>query len=553
MAGGVLLAMFMLSVLLVHHIKRGGKRTVMSMQKVVVINYFQLMYMIANLDVPWPEPLEILFDVEGAISTIGEHLLNPECEVTEVSAAEMIYFKQVGYMFSLPVLISLSQAFWYVHAWCQGRAFRYRGVNRRSPSHKDASVATVVFLLYLLYPTLCRQAFALLICKSVGTKSYMLLDLQEECWSWSSRHFTYIMMCTVPQIVLHVFGIPILGLRAVWQNIGGKKRQRRGSIRRVRKNRHASISLFRYGMLYNSYNSKRWYWGAVVASRKAVIAFITRTSLLEDPALEVHWVILYLALSIMGNMAAQQHVGAVGVAENDATFLQLLDSISLFLLLFTAWSGLFFNLTPTCGKDEIYCLLTLLVVFSVNLLFFLYCIYLMRGYIKASVEAVFCYPCRKFRTARGVGEVQKKKSVHLNPLVYRTTLVKDQVFENPLKVALEGSGGRDLIENPLRRYPRSRSMEEEDKIIELRRIRAASSADRRRKIEKLTSLKKQKMLKLLKEGKSGKAGKDGMEVAGMEGPPNWIKAVDPETGKFYYYDEASGKAVWEQPKNVAEV
>ena len=61
------------------------------------------------------------------------------------------------------------------------------------------------------------------------------------------------------------------------------------------------------------------------------------------------------------------------------------------------------------------------------------------------------------------------------------------------------------------------------------------------------------MLKLLKEGKSGTAGKDGMEVAGMEGPPNWIKAVDPETGKFYYYDEASGKAVWEQPKNVAEV
>ena len=35
------------------------------------------------------------------------------------------------------------------------------------------------------------------------------------------------MMCTVPQIVLHVFGIPILGLRAVWQNVGGKKRQRR--------------------------------------------------------------------------------------------------------------------------------------------------------------------------------------------------------------------------------------------------------------------------------------------------------------------------------------
>ena len=49
MAGGVLLAMFMLSVLLVHHIKRGGKRTVMSMQKVVVINYFQLRVVLVSI------------------------------------------------------------------------------------------------------------------------------------------------------------------------------------------------------------------------------------------------------------------------------------------------------------------------------------------------------------------------------------------------------------------------------------------------------------------------------------------------------------------------
>ena len=40
-------------------------------------------------------------------------------------------------------------------------------MNRRSPSHKDASVATIVYVVYLLYPTLCRQAFALLVCKRV--------------------------------------------------------------------------------------------------------------------------------------------------------------------------------------------------------------------------------------------------------------------------------------------------------------------------------------------------------------------------------------------------
>ena len=53
------------------------------------------------------------------------------------------------------------------------------------------------------------------------------------------------------------------------------------------------------------------------------------------------------------------------MSRKGAKMLQLLDSTSLFLLLFTAWSGLFFNLSPYCGEGEAFCALTFKVICSI--------------------------------------------------------------------------------------------------------------------------------------------------------------------------------------------
>ena len=137
LALGVVIVLLILGLMVIQHMNRGGKRSLQGMQKVVIINYFQLTYMIGNMSIPWPEPLKVVFQVEGAISTIGEHLLNPACELTEMRAAELIYQKQVAYLFVLPALIVFTKGMWRLHACWQGRPFRYRGENMRSPSHKD--------------------------------------------------------------------------------------------------------------------------------------------------------------------------------------------------------------------------------------------------------------------------------------------------------------------------------------------------------------------------------------------------------------------------------
>jgi hypothetical protein len=440
LALGVVIVLLILGLMVIQHMNRGGKRSLRGMQKVVIINYFQLTYMIGNMSIPWPEPLKVVFQVEGAISTIGEHLLNPACELTEMRAAELIYQKQVAYLFVLPALIVFTKGMWRLHACWQGRPFRYRGENMRSPSHKDGSVATIVFLVYLMYPTLCRQAFGLLICYKVGDSYYLAGDLQEQCYD--GRHLIFLALVTGPQLLLHVVGIPLLGLRAA----------KRG--RAVRLKMRFSISLFRYGMLYSSFNDRRWYWGAISASRKAIIALVT--SVVGNAMLEVHWITLFLSMSIMANMFGEPYIGVKGITAEEALWLQRFDSMSLFILLLTAWSGLFFGLEMSCGVEQISCLLMLCVVFAANVAFFLLCCWLFRFYFVQQMKRFLCRcllpPQKKPKSARG--------SVHHNPLVYRRSLVASQDFVNPFaEKGLLTKSNPSLSSVPVDRRTRGLSIE----------------------------------------------------------------------------------------------
>ena len=290
LALGVFLIGFVIGLMVFNHMGTGGKKSQAQMRKVIIINYLQTTFMIANMDVPWPDSLSKLFEIKGAVSTIGEQLLNPVCELQGIAAAELIYSKQVGYAFVVPLLGACIFSIWRVSSCILGRPFKYRGPDGRSPSLKDGAIATMVFLMYLMYPTLCRQAFALLMCKQVGDKSYMMADLQEVCFE--GRHLYWVFFCSLPQFVLHVLGFPLVGLYKVYRrkkNIGhDHNKSFSGSTQiRLRNNLASSVSLFKYGMLYSAYAPQRWYWDAIIAFKKASIAFVT--SFVSIPELEVHW------------------------------------------------------------------------------------------------------------------------------------------------------------------------------------------------------------------------------------------------------------------------
>jgi hypothetical protein len=469
LTAGVVVVLGVLAFMIVDHMVSGGKIDLPNMKQVIVINYFQLTYMIAGANVPWPEPLRILFDIQGAISTIGEHLLNPACELTYVSAAEVVYSKQLAYMFVLPGLLVCTKAFWYGMSRIQGRPFRYRGANERSPSHKDGSVATIVFVMYLMYPTLCRQAFSLLVCTEVNGELYLEADLQEQCYT--GRHLVYVLLLTVSQILVHVLGIPLQGLFAA------------NRARKRRRKMHLSIALFRDGMLYSTFGPRRWYWGAIVAIRKALI--VLTTSLLFDAGQEIHWLILFLAMSIIANMFYQPYLGVKGILEIEAFGLQRFDSLSLFVLLFTAWSGTYFNISTRCSEDsQDWCLAVLIVVVCVNASFFIFCIYQFREkYFSARDFVIWrCCPCLKEKgQVRRLNRhrTERRSSVQMNPLTYRRSFVVSQDFQNPmldpkkLEAQIERRSQYER-KDEINSMQRARSI----KISSMRRTRSKSHANR---------------------------------------------------------------------------
>ena len=129
-------------------------------------------------------------------------MLNPVCELQDTSAAEIAYGKQIGYIFVVPFMMLLIKIVWRSIACCQGRPYFYRGPDGQSPSLNDGSVATIVFLMYLMYPTLCRQSFSLIVCHRVGDKYYLLVDLQEPCFE--GRHFLWFIFCNSSNYFLRV-------------------------------------------------------------------------------------------------------------------------------------------------------------------------------------------------------------------------------------------------------------------------------------------------------------------------------------------------------------
>merc|ERR1711871_297095 len=442
LALGVLIIISVMCAMVLDHIETGGRKSLHQMQKVIIINYLQMTFMIANMDVPWHDPMMGVFDFQGAISTIGEHLLNPVCELQDTSAAEIAYGKQVGYVFVVPIMVFLIKLIWRLAAWCQGRSYTYRGPDGQSPSLQDGSVATIVFLMYLMYPTLCRQSFALMVCHKVGDKSYLLVDMQELCFE--GRHLLWFIFCTMPQILLYVFGFPAIGLYAVWyekQKLVRKSRASTGrkrahTVSAMQRQRHtlaSSISLFKYGMLYSSYSPHRWYWDAIIGLRKAFVAFLT--SYISLPELEIHYIIVVLVLYIVLNEYGKPYSKADGVNSKTGDSLQRLDPLSLLVCLFTAWSGLFFVLYPYCTeRDNLSCYLLMWVVFSVNISFLIYCASLFRKKVyKAIAQRCKKNVQGKQKETNLQGNVEiEMNSVHANPMVYRRSFVETQETANPV-------------------------------------------------------------------------------------------------------------------------
>ena len=261
--GLIMLGLLMIFIMLVYVVystlSEGETVGVSQSVKKIMLNYLQVIALARSFPLRWNGVLRTLFEVQGAISTLGDHIVNVDCISTSETAAELFYGKQVMYMF-VPVITGfLGFIFWFSYGKMKGVPFFAKRADEKVRTPKDKFIVTVTAIIFLMYPTMCEKAFAMFSCKTIGGIDYLQVDLEEPCYE--SRHLSMILLLGLPQLFLYVLGLPLLVLKFL-------KRNRADLFKNP-------VVLTRWGLFFKGYKEDRYYWELVITLRKVCVVALS--------------------------------------------------------------------------------------------------------------------------------------------------------------------------------------------------------------------------------------------------------------------------------------
>jgi hypothetical protein len=118
--------------------------------KSIGLSFVQVITLLTSFPIAWPQIFVNIFQVGGAVTTMGQHLVNFKCFYPETSEAEVFYTTAVVWAI-VPFLLPLAS----VMVWIL--LSKIKNVDDLQSKMKS----TVVGLLYLIWPTLISTAFSL--------------------------------------------------------------------------------------------------------------------------------------------------------------------------------------------------------------------------------------------------------------------------------------------------------------------------------------------------------------------------------------------------------
>jgi hypothetical protein len=193
--------------------------------------------------------------------------------------------------------------------------------------------ATVVALLFLMWPGLCSETFAMFSCRDVCELTLLRVDLDEPCWD--GRHGTFAWLLGAPMLIVYVIGLPTCAMIGVWR------------VQKRAADRGAKIETLdghlTFGLFYSAYDPEVWWWEGTVATRKIGIAAIGvfGSSMGEMQVHGTAWLIVIVML-----------LTAIVQPFGKQKLLQFLELGTLCATWMTLWAGSVFNSYPRCEDGE---------------------------------------------------------------------------------------------------------------------------------------------------------------------------------------------------------
>ena len=63
--------------------------------KIILLNYIQMLHLLSKFPIEWPEIFSVIFQVGGAITSLGQHVVNLKCMMDDVTDAEIFYMQAI--------------------------------------------------------------------------------------------------------------------------------------------------------------------------------------------------------------------------------------------------------------------------------------------------------------------------------------------------------------------------------------------------------------------------------------------------------------------------
>jgi hypothetical protein len=287
-----------------------------------------------------------MFEIQGAVSTFCENLVNPDCITTSATAAELYYSKQQAFALLPFIVVLISFLIWYLYGKKVNVSFFAKRASKEDTTLKDKFVVTVTSVMYLLYPTLCKNAFGMFDCKLIGSAQYLKADLEEECYV--GRHLTAMWTLGVPQLLFYVIGLPCVVLFFLHRN---------------RDHLQDRVVQTRYGLFYSGYKPTRFFWETIITSRKVAVVALSVFGPELGPIKQAQLALLILLICIVFEIYGDPFL----VVTERHNILARLETSSLIIEWLTMWSGLL--IFESAQESAVGILLTISVVVGNIVLF----------------------------------------------------------------------------------------------------------------------------------------------------------------------------------------
>jgi CRP-like cAMP-binding protein len=238
--------------------------------KKIVINYLQVISLAVAFQMNWGPEVKTLLDIQHTAASVGVDALSFSCQMSRSVALNKNFHTFLKVRNGIVLVVPPILLFFVGLVW-QGVTRCNCYLSRKLAKHRnDYVIMSSVLILFLLYPSMVRNATSLLSCRPVDkaetagggdTLIYVMAsDAETECWTLD--HAVLIMMFSIPGLIIYCLGLPVAAIVVL------TRRKRAGTL-------HTRQGDLRYSLLYAGYKNSRYWYECVMAMRKFMFVILS--------------------------------------------------------------------------------------------------------------------------------------------------------------------------------------------------------------------------------------------------------------------------------------